>query len=127
MTPELYTLWLPLANFVLTWGTALFIWVSNRSKATSAHVAALELRLTKAEQDATAAAVRSNAVASLIDEVNKRVHALENELGTKPTQSDISQLYDSIRALAETVHKLVGETEQQSAYLRLLITDKVRG
>lgn len=125
MPGELYTVWLPAANFVLTWGTALFVWVASRSKATSAHVASLELRLLACEQASVAGKSAYEQTGVSHAALDARVRVLENDIGTKPTHADIGQLYESIRSLAETVHRLVGETEQQSQYLRLLINNVV--
>jgi hypothetical protein len=108
MDMQLIMAGLGVGNFVLTWGLAAYMYILNQGKVTNGRLAKMEDELSdKAEEHAG------------------RLKALETTMGTQPTHTDIAKLYESINALAATVHQLVGETRAQSDVIRMMVNNVV--
>lgn len=93
-----------ICNFVLTWGVALYMYMTNKTKATNA-------RIGKLEED----------LSSDIREHSERLTHLETIAESAPTHGDIGKVYESLNTLAATVNQLVGENRGQTDTLRLIL------
>ncbi|BEV15814.1 DUF2730 family protein [Herbaspirillum sp. DW155] len=82
-----WSLWLGIANFLLTWGVALYMYMSNKNKATNSRIDALEARVT----------------ASIIDHGN-RITRLE----VGPTHEDLGTLHEKVNDVTTEVAQLIG-------------------
>lgn len=92
------------ANFALTWGVALYMYLANKNKVTNE-------RISKLEEDFD----------GKLDEHADRLARLEQATEAAPTHADLSKVYDAINTLAATVNQLVGENRGQSDTLRLIL------
>ncbi|WP_413460196.1 hypothetical protein [Herbaspirillum huttiense] len=82
-----WSLLLGIANFLLTWGVALYMYLSNKNKATNARIDALEARVT----------------ASIIDHGN-RLTKLEGG----PTHQDLGTLHEKVNDATNEIALLNG-------------------
>ncbi|MBO9538739.1 hypothetical protein [Herbaspirillum sp.] len=82
-----WSLLLGVANFLLTWGVALYMYLSNKNKATNARIDALEAKVT----------------ASIIDHGN-RLTKLEGG----PTHQDLGMIHEKINEVSTEVAMLNG-------------------
>lgn len=104
MTREDITLWLAVWNFILTWGVALYMYMSNKNKTTNERVGALE-----------------NDFVGKHNAHSHRITKLETAAGAAPNHADLAKVQESINILAATVNQLVGENRGQSDTLRLIL------
>lgn len=104
MTREEVTLALGIANFILTWGVALYMYLANKNKATNE-------RIGKLEED----------IGDKLDGHIQRITKLETTASAAPSHADLAKVYDSLNTLAATVNQLVGENRGQSDTLRLIL------
>lgn len=82
-----WSLLLGVANFLLTWGVALYMYLSNKNKATNARIDALETKVT----------------ASIIDHGN-RLTKVEGG----PTHQDLALLHEKTNDVGKKVSELTG-------------------
>lgn len=115
MDKEAISLSLSIANFVLTWGIALYMYLSNKNKATNARITSLEDDI--AEKFEKQAAETGRTLVGLI----QRIAMLETSSERAPSHADLAKVYESINGLASTVNQLVGENRGQSDTLRLIL------
>jgi hypothetical protein len=105
MSREEITMTLAIANFILTWGVALYMYLANKNKATNE-------RIGKLEDD----------ISDKIDGHSGRITHLETVAEMAPTHHDLAQVYESQKKTDEKLNKLIGENEGQSAILRTILT-----
>ncbi|MDR1995120.1 hypothetical protein [Azonexus sp.] len=115
MDKEIINLGLSVANFILTWGIALYMYLSNKNKATNARITLLEgefsKRIEKLDDD----------IGGKLDSHIQRITKLETSSEKAPSHADLAKVYTSINELASTVNQLVGENRVQSNTLRLIL------
>ena len=63
---------------------------------------------------------RIGELAEKCDALERDLSALQAVSASAPSHADLSKIYESVNRLAETVNRLVGENEGQSAALRLI-------
>jgi len=105
MSREEVTLALGVANFILTWGVALYMYLANKNKATNE-------RIGKLEDD----------LSDKIEGHSGRITHLETAAEMAPTHHDLAAVYESQKKSDEKLNKLIGENEGQSAILRTILT-----
>lgn len=93
------------ANFVLTWGVALYMYLANKNKVTNE-------RITLMETDFD----------GKLDRHADRLARLEEAVEHAPTHADLSKVYEGLNSLAGTVNQLVGENRGQTDTLRLILS-----
>lgn len=96
-------LYMGIANFLLTWGVALYMYLSNKNKATNQRIGELE-----------------KAIAIDIKDHEQRVTTLEAVAKTAPTHDDLSKVYVRINGISDQLKELIGENRQQTDTLRLI-------
>lgn len=92
------------ANFLLTWGVALYMYLANKNKVTNE-------RITRLEDDFD---VKFDAHAD-------RLARLEEATERAPSHEDLGKLHEKVNTVAQTMHQLVGENRVQSDTLRLIL------
>ncbi len=110
MSREEITLGIAIANFVLTWGVALYMYLANKNKATNERIGKLEDDLL--EQ---------------IGDHGGRIAHLETASENAITHRDLAKVFEAQKISDEKLSRLVGETRTQSDLLRLImarITEK---
>lgn len=70
---------------------------------------------------------RFQRVESSIQAHDKRLIALETDAKNALTHADLEKVYRSINELAETVHKMNGQMDQQAALMRQLLNKAMGG
>ena len=100
MDIETFKVWLQGLNMLGTFALAVWLYLEKRSDKTNERIAELTAQ---------------------IEEQEKKLAALESAIKTVPDHGDIAKVYESINALAATVHQLVGENRGQSDTLRLIL------
>lgn len=104
MSREEITLYMAVANFFLTWGVALYMYLANKNKATNE-------RIGKLEED----------IGEKLDGHIQRITKLETAAQAAPSHNDLAKVYETLNALAGTVNQLVGENRGQSDTLKLIL------
>lgn len=111
-----------IANFLLTWGVALYMYLANKNKATNERITSVETDFGKKLQG------NVQQIKSLDEDIVakheiqvQRITKLEAIAQSAPSHADLAKLYDSVNALASTVNQLVGENRGQSDTLRLIL------
>lgn len=105
MSKEEISMALGVANFILTWGVALYMYLANKNKATNE-------RIGKLEDD----------LGEKIEGHSARITHIETVTQMAPTHHDLAQVYESQKKSDEKLNKLIGENEGQSAILRTILT-----
>lgn len=83
----MWSLLLGIANFVMTWGVALYMYLSNKNKATNAKIDALAEELNK----------------SIIDHGNRLT-----KVESGPTHQDLAKLHEKSNDVRADLSKLTG-------------------
>jgi GTP1/Obg family GTP-binding protein len=92
------------ANFVLTWGVALYMYVANKNKATQAQIEQLETEVhQKLERHAD------------------RLSKLEGITHATPTHDDLSNIYERLTAVQKDVARLDGKLDGIDVTQRMLL------
>jgi hypothetical protein len=91
------------ANFMLTWGVALYMYLANKNKATNSRIGELE-RDMEAKLDAHA----------------DRLARVEQDLRHAPTHDDLKRLHARIDDLAGGIRGLEGEFKGANHTLQLI-------
>lgn len=97
-------LYMGIANFLLTWGVALYMYLANKNKATNERIGQLEKSISVDTKDH-----------------DQRITTLESTAKLVPSHNDLAKVYESINQLAGTVNQLVGENRGQSDTLKLIL------
>ncbi|MEW9900986.1 hypothetical protein ABWL39_20390 [Chitinivorax sp. PXF-14] len=111
MSREDIALGIAVANFVLTWGVALYMYLANKNKATNE-------RIGKLEEDIEA---RFDVQSGQLHAYAERIQRLETTAESAPNHSDLAKVYEAVNGLSATVHQLVGESRGQTDTLRLIL------
>lgn len=104
MSREEITMALAVANFVLTWGVALYMYLANKNKATNE-------RIGKLEDD-------------LVDKIEGhtgRITHLETVAEMAPSHHDLAQVYEGQKKSDEKLNQLIGEVRGVTDILRLMM------
>lgn len=104
MSREEIALAISVANFVLTWGVALYMYLANKNKATNE-------RIGKLEED----------LMEKISDHGSRITHLETTSENAITHGDLAKVYEAQKRSDEKLNQLVGETRSQSDLLRLIM------
>jgi hypothetical protein len=104
MSREDLTMAIAVANFILTWGVALYMYLANKNKATNE-------RIGKLEED----------LSDKIDGHGDRITHLETVTEMAPTHNDLGRVYEAQKVSDEKLNQLIGETRGQSDLLRLIM------
>lgn len=99
-----------LANFALTWGVALYMYLSNKNKATNDRIDKLERAWDEKSDDHAS-----------------RIAALEGVNTRAPTHDDLGRLYERLNATTEGLKHLQGQLSSMSDTLRLILSRMVPG
>lgn len=110
MSREEVTLSLAVANFLLTWGVALYMYLANKNKATNERIVKLE-----------------DEFGEKVDAHAQRITTLETVAKVAPSHTDLSNVYETLNGLAATVNQLVGENRGQSDTLKLILNKITQG
>lgn len=70
---------------------------------------------------------RFKSIDTSLAEHQERLVKLEESTRRAPTHSDLERVYESINALAKTVHQLVGQNENQTRLLNQLVNKAIDG
>lgn len=117
------TLTLAIANFILTWGVALYMYLANKNKATNERINTLETEVeSKIERHTDAEEKKFSGITQALNENSQRIQHLETTVENAPTHHDLAQVYESQKKSDEKLNKLIGENEGQSAILRTILT-----
>lgn len=100
MDAETIKIWLQGINMIGTFSLGCWLYLEKRSDKTNARVTEL---------------------AAKVDGLDRDLSALQSAAAAAPSHADLSKVYESINALAGTVHQLVGENRGQSDTLRLIL------
>lgn len=104
MSREEITLGLAVANFILTWGVALYMYMANKNKATNE-------RIGKLEED----------LVVKIEGHGGRIMRLETVVENAPTHDHLAQVYEAQKRSDEKLNQLIGENRSQTDTLRLIL------
>ena len=104
MNREEASLALGIANFILTWGVALYMYLANKNKATNTRIGKLETDL-----------------GEKIEGHGDRIMHLETVAEMAPSHADLAQVYEGQKRSDEKLNQLIGETRGQSDMLRLMM------
>lgn len=104
MSREEITLALAVANFVLTWGVALYMYLANKNKATNQRIGELEEDLMEK-----------------YDDHGNRITHLETVIEMAPTHHDLAKVYEAQKRSDEKLNQLIGENRSQTDTLRLIL------
>lgn len=104
MNIPLIALGLAAANFCLTWGVMLYMYLSNKNKATNE-------RINKLEAD----------VDGKLDSHADRLARLEQAGEASISHADLSEVYRAINLLSEKLNHLLGVSQGQGDTLRLIL------
>lgn len=104
MSREEVSMALGVANFILTWGVALYMYLANKNKATNE-------RIGKLEED----------IVKKIGGHAGRITHLETVTEMAPSHADLAQVYEGQKRSDEKLNQLIGETRGQSDMLRLMM------
>lgn len=110
MNREEVAIAISIANFLMTWGVALYMYLTNKNKATNERISELE-----------------DDFAEEIGGHVQRIAKLETTAINAPSHADLAKMYESINDLAKSVNQMLGETRGHSDTLRLImnqITEK---
>lgn len=122
MNREDITLLIAVANFILTWGVALYMYLANKNKATNERIGKLETDIeAKFEDRSKAEEEKFQAVTKSLGVYAERIQHLETTAETAPNHGDLAKVYEAINGLSGTVNQLVGENRGQSDTLRLIL------
>ncbi len=104
MEPQTLALTISAANFVLTWGVALYMYLSNKNKATNERIGKLEDDLD-----------------IKLDGHADRIAHLEGVTQKAPTHEDLGRLYEKQHETARAVSQMAGEMKGMNETLRLIL------
>lgn len=104
MNLQLIAVFISVANFVLMWGVTLYMYLSNKNKATNDRINVLE----KDIRDKHGV-------------LEHRVTSVESVLKVAPDHDDLGKLYVALNKLSDTVNILVGENKVQSENLKMIL------
>lgn len=122
MNREDITLLIAVANFILTWGVALYMYLANKNKATNERIGKLETDIEgKFEDHSKAGEQKFTAITKSLGIYAERIQHLETAAETAPNHGDLAKVYEAINSLAATVNQLVGENRGQTDTLRLIL------
>jgi hypothetical protein len=93
-------LWMQIANTLLNLGIGCWVYLEKRNNKTNGRIDALSKRF---------------------DDTEKTVVEMGAMIKGVPSHSDLSDVYESVNRLAQTVNQLVGENRGQSDILRLIL------
>lgn len=105
MDIETFKAGLQAVNLIGTFGLGCWLYLEKRSDKTNEEVKTL---------------------ANKVDQIDKDVASLTAASGVAPSHDDLANVYRTLNAQAETLNRLVGETEGQSATLRLILNQIVQ-
>lgn len=97
------------ANFVLTWGVALYMYLANKNKVTNE-------RITSLQEDFD----------GKLDDHATRIARLEEQAKMAPTHDDLGELYKRINSVDSAVSKMNGTLESVDASLRALTSELMK-
>lgn len=121
MSREDIALAIAVANFALTWGVALYMYLANKNKATNERINALETDVdTKLANHTKAEEKKFDGITTALSEYSQRIQHLETAAELAPTHHDLAKVYESQKKSDEKLNKLIGENESQSAILRVI-------
>ena len=121
MSREDIILAIAIANFALTWGVALYMYLSNKNKATNERINTLEADVeTKLTSHTLSEEKKFDGITSALTETAQRIRHLETSVELAPTHHDLANVYESQKKSDEKLNKLIGENESQSAILRMI-------
>lgn len=116
------TLTLAVANFILTWGVALYMYLANKNKATNERINALEADVeTRLERHTEAEDKKFAGITTALNENSQRIQHLETTVEQAPTHHDLAKVYEAQNRSDEKLNQLIGENRSQSDTLRLIL------
>ena len=122
MSREDIVLAISVANFALTWGVALYMYMANKNKATNERINALETDVeTKLDSHTRGEEKKFDGITVALTEYSQRIQHLETAIELAPTHHDLAQLYEGQKRSDEKLNQLIGETRGQSDMLRLMM------
>lgn len=122
METQYIALGISAANFVLTWGVALYMYLANKNKATNERIGKLEEDIdTKFDVHTKMEDEKYTAISAQLTTYAERIQHLETATESAPNHGDLAKVYEAINGMAATVNQLVGENRGQSDTLRLIL------
>lgn len=116
------TLTLAVANFILTWGVALYMYLANKNKATNERINTLEAEVeTKLERHTKAEDQKFSRITDALSKNSRQIQHLETTVEMAPTHHDLAQVYEAQKRSDEKLNQLIGENSSQSDILRLIL------
>ncbi|GAB2182659.1 hypothetical protein DLREEDagrD3_28820 [Denitratisoma sp. agr-D3] len=98
-------LYISAANFLLTWGVALYMYLANKNKVTNERITKLETdlgaRVQKLDED----------VDGRLDDYGNRITALEESDEHGPTHHDLGKLHEKVNEVDGQFKELRGEVK----------------
>jgi len=127
MTTQELALALAAANFVLTWGVALYMYLSNKNKATNERIGKLEHALTEKQNDHAKRITQLETTVDGVDDIGARcpVHGerlarLEEAIIKVPTHEDLGDMHEKINRVAGEMSGMRGELSGVKNVLHLI-------
>lgn len=91
------------ANFVLTWGVALYMYLANKNKVTNERIDSLEDDVTKQIDKLREETDQRG------DDHDARINRLEVRVEEVPTHEDLSKMHEKINKVSDGVSNIGGE------------------
>lgn len=103
MDTQYLALTISIANFALTWGVALYMYLANKNKVTNE-------RINDLQQD----------IDGWKDDHSERIARLEVHIGAAPNHANLGSLHDKINTVGQAMSGLAGRMDGIEATLRQL-------
>jgi len=125
---QAWQFWFGVAQFFLTVVMGVYVWISNRDKATSAEIkkTAAEIVAVKGEIQNEIKALEKARVSSCSLHLN-RTTALEVQVKNSPTKDDMGVLHEKINEVGKALAENTGILKTQAPQIRLLVEHHMNG
>ena len=121
METQYISLGIAAANFALTWGVALYMYLSNKNKVTNVRIDELErdvnTKIDKLDRD----------VDQRMDEYREKIAKLEEGAEHGPTLHDLGELHEKINKVGNDLSTIRGEMKGAHSTLSLIHEHLMKG
>lgn len=124
------------ANFALTWGLALYMYLANKNKVTNERINTLQVDVDKKFDDARnrltrleASSVHDKAIhlEGCCADITERVASLEQHAADAPKNDDLARLHARIDEVSGAIKHIQGESSAQTRILNLVYESLIKG
>lgn len=117
-------LWISVANFILTWGLALYMYLANKNKVTNERINTLQVDVDKKFDDARNRLTHLEATTA--HDTAERVATLEQHAADAPKHGDLARLHARIDEVAGAIKRIEGESTAQTRILNLVYESLIK-